>query len=123
MEKLISQKEANARLERIAKVAHEVNRAYCKALGDDSQAAWEDAPDWQKQSAINGVKFHLENPDVGPSASHVSWLKEKEADGWKYGAEKDPEKKEHPCFVAFDDLPKEQQAKDFIFTAIVAQLK
>lgn len=29
----------------IAQVCHEVNRAYCQALGDDSQPAWDDAPD------------------------------------------------------------------------------
>jgi hypothetical protein len=31
-------------IEEIAKVAHEVNRAYCQALGDFSQPKWEDAP-------------------------------------------------------------------------------
>lgn len=43
--------------EQIARVAHEVNRAYCKALGDDSQEVWELAPQWQRDSAIVGVKF------------------------------------------------------------------
>lgn len=34
-------------VEQIARMAHEANRAYCQALGDDSQPAWEDAPEWQ----------------------------------------------------------------------------
>ncbi len=42
--------------EQIARVAHEVNRAYCQALGDNSQPAWEDAPQWQRDSAMLGVK-------------------------------------------------------------------
>jgi hypothetical protein len=46
-------------------------------------------------------------------------MKQKLDDGWKYGPVKDPEKKEHPCLVSFSELPKEQQAKDFIFRAIV----
>ena len=108
--------------EQIAKVAHEVNKAYCQALGDLSQPAWEDAPDWQKESAIKGVEFHASNPEAGPEASHESWLKEKEDAGWKYGPVKDPEKKEHHCFVSFEQLPKEQQAKDYIFRAIVHAL-
>ena len=54
----------------IATVAHELNKAYCESIGDNSQPTWEDAPEWQKSSAVNGVKFHLENPDASPSAIH-----------------------------------------------------
>jgi len=105
--------------DQIAKTCHNVNKAYCESMGDDSQPTWGDAPDWQKESAVNGVKFHMENPDAGPAASHENWYAEKEADGWKYGEVKDPEKKEHPCFVAYDELPKEQQLKDSLFIAVV----
>lgn len=44
------------------------------------------------------------------------------ADGWEYGPVKDPEAKEHPCLVPFSDLPREQQAKDFLFRAVVRAL-
>ena len=109
-------------IESIARVAHEANRAWCAANGDMSQPAWHNAPDWQKTSAINGVKFHIDNPDAGPSASHDAWLEEKRENGWKYGPVKDPDKKEHPCFMPFDDLPPDQQAKDRLFTSIVHAL-
>lgn len=109
--------------EHIAMVAHQVNRAYCQALGDHSQSAWAEAPDWQKTSAINGVEFHLANPDAGPDHSHVEWRSEKEANGWIWGPVKDPEKKEHPCMVDFDQLPVEQQAKDYIFRGVVHALR
>lgn len=108
--------------ELIAKTTHEANRAYCAAIGDNSQPAWNDAPIWQKNSALAGVGFHQKNPDALPSASHESWLAEKEKDGWKYGPVKDPEKKEHPCFVPYAELPQEQKAKDYIFGAIVKTL-
>lgn len=107
----------------IAKICHETNRAYCQTIGDDSQPTWEDAPDWQKTSAINGVNFHLTNPGSKPSHSHEEWLKEKKATGWKYGPVKDPEKKEHPCFVPYDQLPPEQKAKDALFVAVVNALR
>ena len=107
---------------KIARVAHELNAALCRAFGDLSQAPWEKAPDWQKQSAINGVQFHLDNPDAPPSASHENWFKEKQADGWTWGPEKDPVRKEHPCMVAFNELPKEQQAKDHLFAQVVRSL-
>jgi len=104
---------------RIAKVCHEANRAYCQTIGDMSQPTWEDAPQWQKDSALNGVAFHAGNPNAGPQGSHGNWMKEKDAAGWKYGPVKDPEKKEHPCMVPFDQLPQNQQMKDRIFHAIV----
>ena len=65
----------------------------------------------------------LDNPDAPPSASHESWLAVKEADGWKYGEVKDPENKEHPCFVPYEQLPEEQKAKDHLFKAVVEALK
>ncbi len=106
----------------IAKVAHEINRSYCQALGDTSQPSWEDAPDWQRTSAINGVKFHLANPGASPSHSHDEWLKEKIDTGWKYGRVKNPELKEHPCIVPYEQLPLEQKAKDYLFRGTVHAL-
>lgn len=117
-----SEKSKNAAHERIARVAHEVNRAYCQALGDNSQPRWEDAPQWQRDSAMLGVQLHTENPDASPAASHESWMAQKAADGWIYGVEKRPDLKQHPCMVPFDALPLEQAAKDFIFRAVVHAL-
>ncbi len=109
-------------IENIARVCHEANRAYCHTLGDVSQTAWDAAPDWQRESARMGVDLHLMG-NFGAEASHLSWMKQKLDDGWKYGAVKDPEKKEHPCLVAFDDLPVDQQMKDHLFRAIVHSFK
>ena len=90
--------------------------------GDDSQPEWKDAPGWQRESAVNGVQFHLAQHQAGvtvsPEASHDSWLAEKRQAGWKYGPVKDPGKKEHPCFVPYGELPIEQRMKDYIFRAI-----
>lgn len=109
-------------VEIIAKACHEVNRAYCLALGDGSQPSWEDAPQWQKDSAVLGVRLHVNDPNAGPQASHESWMAQKLADGWEYGPTKDPEAKLHPCIVPFNELPVEQQAKDFIFRAVAHAL-
>jgi len=76
--------------EQIAKTCHEVNKAYCESIGDFSQPKWEDVPEWQKESAIKRVDFHLQYPET----------------------------KERPCIVLYDQLPK-QQAKDALFIAVV----
>lgn len=107
---------------KIAMVAHSVNRAYCQAIGDYSQHEWDEAPEWQRESAINGVKFHIENPNASPSASHENWLREKREQGWKYGPVKDPNAKTHPCCVPYEDLPIEQRVKDYLFIGVVRSM-
>ena len=107
-----------ASTEQIAQVAHEVNRAYCQALGDNTQPSWVDAPEWQRSSARMGVDLHTTG-EFGPEASHDSWMRQKLEEGWKYGPIKNPELKEHPCIVPFDQLAVEQQAKDHIFRGVV----
>lgn len=111
-------------IDQIAEVAHETNRAYCATIGDNSQPAWKYAPEWQRTSALKGVAFHIAQHVKGvvpsPSASHDSWLDEKIRDGWKYGPVKDADKKEHPCFVSYDELPVEQKMKDYLFGAVMA---
>lgn len=103
----------------IAKFAHEINRAYCRAIGDDSQPAWEDAPEWQAKSAIAGVEMHQRNPDATPEDSHNSWLEQKMAEGWTWGEVKDVEAKQHPCMTEYDNLPESQKVKDYLFKAVV----
>lgn len=106
-------------IEQIAAIAHEVNRAHCISLNDHSQPAWADAPEWIKQSAYNGVRFLIDNPNAPASASHDNWLEYKRSEGWTYGEEKDPEAKTHPCMVEYDDLPFVQKMKDTIFRSVV----
>ncbi len=106
----------------IAKACYDVNKTYCESIGDFSQPGWDYAPDWQKESVINGVRAHVVDPNMPASGSHESWMKEKQDNGWVYGDFKDPEKKEHPCIVPFEELPKEQQMKDHLFKAVVNSL-
>jgi hypothetical protein len=133
--------------EEIARVAHEINRAYCLGIGDPSHLAWEEAPEWQRASTLKGVAFLLKNPDAGvwrihgewlkekqatgllknPDAEvwriHSEWLKEKQATGWKYGPVTNPKTKEHPCCLPYDLLPGLQKVKDFLFLGVVQALR
>lgn len=111
-----------AKVVRIAQVCHEANRAYCVSMGDYSQVMWQSAPEWQRESAMNGVRQILAFPNTTPEQSHEGWYKEKVTAGWVYGPVKDAEAKTHPCMVAYDQLPEEQRRKDALFGAIVRAL-
>ena len=106
-------------IESAARTAHEANRILCLALGDTSQPKWEDAPEWQKESAVKGVQMIVDNPATTPEQSHEGWLSVKRAEGWKYGPIKNPETKEHPCFIPYDGLPENQRLKDEMFGLVV----
>lgn len=107
----------------IAMIAHSINKALCESIGDHSQLTWKDAPQWQKDSAINGVKLHLANPETTPEQTHEAWMREKAADGWAYGEVKDADRKEHPCMVPYHKLPESQRSKDYLFKAVVETMK
>jgi hypothetical protein len=109
--------------QRIAQVCHEAIRAFCASIGDFSLTAWTEAPEWQKLSTIDGVRFHLANPSATDAATHDNWLREKEENGWRYGPVKDETRKEHPCMVPFSQLPQDEQAKDRLFRAVVHALR
>lgn len=116
-------KELSEELEReeqaAARAAHEANRAYCQYLGDDSQPPWKDAPDWQRESCIQGVRAIAADPDTTPAQQHYEWMRTKLVEGWTYGDTKDVEAKTHPCMKPYDELPPEQQFKDKLFDAVV----
>lgn len=105
--------------EEIAKICHEVNKAYCEGIGDYSQKSWDECEKWQRESAIKGVEFAIENPNVTPADLHTNWMCDKITEGWSYGETKDAEKKTHPCLVEYHKLPHEQKVKDHLFQAVV----
>lgn len=110
------------KVERIARVCHEANKGICDAAGQIA-IPWSEAPEWQKDSAISGVKYTLDHPDGTPRDQHGAWMKAKVDDGWVYGSVKDPGKKLHPCIVPYDELPFQEKVKDHVFRAIVHAMK
>lgn len=106
----------------IAQVCHEANRALQLINGEDVVSpVWEEAPDWQKESAIDGVKKALSG--LTPVELHENWSNVRRADGWVYGPVKDEVAKTHHCLVPYEQLPASQQLKDHLFSSIVHTLK
>lgn len=104
---------------KIAKLAYEMNREYCRLATGEEHEPWEQAHEWQRISVVEGVLFHLRNPDADPVRSHHNWMKKRLEDGWQYGNVKDLAGKTHPCLVPYDALPIEQQVKDYLFICAV----
>lgn len=110
------------RIEGIARVCHEANRAYRRMLGEDPGNEWDYASEEIRDSAFNGVLTLLLDPRSTPQEMHESWMKEKLAHGWAYGPEKNEHDRTHPCLVSYEDLPEDQRTKDKLFSAIIRAL-
>jgi hypothetical protein len=54
----------------IAELAHEHVRNYNALVGDEQTVAWAEAPEWQRESAIDGVLFYLKNPTATAEQVH-----------------------------------------------------
>jgi hypothetical protein len=104
-------------IERAAEAAHEVNRIYCRALGDLSHEHWEDTPSEIRDTVRAGVRVALQT--ISPQVQHHRWREAKQAAGWTWGPRKDPEAKTHPNLVPWSQLPPWEQAKDTIFGVVV----
>lgn len=117
---MFNENDSAEKMWQVARMCHNINKAYCESIGDNTQKTWEGAPQWQKDSALKGVKAHLDSHlTMTPEGSHASWMKEKLDNGWSYGEVKDEENKTHPCLVPYDQLPAAQKTKDYLFRAVV----
>ncbi len=104
---------------RIGRIAQDINRTYFESLGDNSQVNWENTAVEERELIVEGVRFHINHPNASASSGHEKWLDKKRVEGWKFGKIKNEEAREHPFFLPFADLPKEEKGKYFIFKAVV----
>jgi len=111
-------------IEAIASICHEANRAWCDHWGSDVQVPWKDAPQWQKDSAVDGVRFIVDCHKRGFKFSaedvHEHWRDKKFSDGWKWAAIKNPANKEHNCLLPWSELNPKERLKDELFLGIVS---
>ena len=106
-------------IDKIAKLCHEANKCVCESMGDYSQKHWEETHEDIKRSARAGVESVQRNPDVTAEELHELWMDFKIREGWRYGPNKNLEKKTHPLLKPYNEIPELDRLKDKIFLTIV----
>lgn len=104
-------KTSNELQSRLVLAIHEANKEIQQQTGEFIPQLSEHLT----KSILDGVYYVLDNPNCTPEQQHNNWCYFKRADGWRYGPEKDFERKEHPCLVPYSELPDVQQRKDSVF--------
>lgn len=111
----------NKKIQNIARLCHEANRALQIGLYEEVNPPWDDLSEDLKDSTYIGVLKALDG--VTTEQLHESWMQERILGGWKYGEVLDRDNKVHPNLVPYKDLPLEQQLKDGVFLAIVSNYR
>ena len=107
----------NKTIDNVARLCHAANRVLQAAAGDPLNPVWDDLDNDLKNSTYIGV---MKVRDGANSVElHESWMKERIAQGWKYGPVLDRELKLHPNLVPYDYLSDDQRIKDMMFETIV----
>lgn len=111
------------RVEDIARVCHEANRALQIVQSDPTipvSPSWDDASEIDRESTMRGVEGVLQGNT--PEESHEGWMQHRIEAGWVYGEVKDPVAKTHPLLVPYDELDAAARSKDALFYNVVMAL-
>jgi len=63
-------------------------------------------------SAIKLSADLLQLTELLAKNTHDIWAAQRIAEGWKYGATRNDENKEHPCLVSYEDLSENEKEYD-----------
>jgi len=112
---------ADEKVSRCARAAHNTMVTYCRMHGDYTIKEWDDAEGWQRESTINMVKSVLAG-NYSPKGEHERWTKEKLEKGYIYGAVKNDDKDKgpltNPNLVSYEQLPILQRMKDSLLIVV-----
>lgn len=86
----------------IAMICHGAIQALRGFMGE-ATVAWDEATNLTRNKYLDGVQFHLDNPDAGAEEGHASWMKRTGSD------------------VLYDDLDDPAKAERVVFTALVKE--
>lgn len=106
----------------IASVCHAATRALAETFGDFTHKPWNEAESWVRTSAMAGVEFLRDNPNLSPEDQHKMWCEFRLREGWRWGPVKSVKDKTHPSLVPFETLPIEERAKDVVFQLVARSM-
>lgn len=104
----------------IAKMCHEVHRAYTAVMRDPLKH-WHELEQQDKDAVIEHVAFLILNVEAEAKAWHDAWVAKMIVAGWKYGPKRSVKSKTHEHLKPFHHLPEKQQVKDALFHSVVKQ--
>ena len=64
------------------------------------------------EGSATSFRFSHDETEALARTEHERWRRDLERDGWKWGAAKDPSKKEHPLLVPWSGLSEQEHEKD-----------
>lgn len=111
--------------EAVARVCWEANRQLQIADGEVYfDEPWDAAPEWRKKITVGTVTLVQSGIITGPGEAHEHWAHSMRLMEWKWGADKDPERRLHPSLVPWEELtPRGQLGQRLLFmiTTEIAQ--
>lgn len=102
----------------VARIAHEVNRAFCASIGGGAGLAWDKASASDREAAMMSVTA-LSRGFSTPEHIHEAWVREMSLNGWTHGPVVDVQAKTHPNLTDYAALPRDIQTRDALFVAVV----
>lgn len=104
-----------------------IARTAIEAIGaleatDVPVAPWTETDEDLKAAYMNTVAFYRKFKELTPKQVHDSFVAQATEDGWKVGPVNDPEKKENPLLVPYEELPSSHVLRDKVFYAVTRSL-
>lgn len=106
-------------ISRLAQAVSEANSVYRQYATNEPGRPWMTMTNDEQRELVLAVGRTLELRTDTPEACHVEWMKVREAEGWKYGEVLNPEAKESPYMMPWDQLIPEGKAKAELYLAIL----
>lgn len=107
----------------MAKIAHEILRAYHVAIGEPPfiTPAWDDLAASDQARAMAKAEARLAST-LTVEQEHSVWLEQKRAQGWEYGPKFDEGARVDPLLVRFEALPEKVRVGKYLIDATVRVL-